>query len=368
MTQAAALPPLPTEALPTLPVTETDHVQFFRSPRFRWWKSLAGLVVVTLVWLIISMILSVTGIVLDGVDTSLDLQTGTIVLGPWLFIMNNVSLALLIPVTMLGAWVLIGQRPGWLSSVAGRVRWGWLGRVALIVLPAWAVLHGLSFLLGEQQDLQWRPYSVLLMVAILLTMPLQSAGEEYFLRGFVLRSVAAWIRPRTAAFLASTLVSSLFFTVIHFAADIWLNIFYFGFGVTASWLAWRTGGLEAPIALHAINNLFAAATLPFTDIREAFNREAGSGSPTVLVPLAGMVVIAVVLEFAARRCGIVTRSAPGRAQLEQALEQQRAWAAHAGLWSPAPMPPRWGLAPDRGSPPSEDPRPEVPPPGDLGQN
>ena len=54
------------------------------------------------------------------------------------------------------------------------------------------------------------------------------------------------------------------FALAHGAQDAWLFGDRFAFALVASWLAWRTGGLEAPIALHVANNLvslvFTAST------------------------------------------------------------------------------------------------------------
>ena len=59
-------------------------------------------------------------------------------------------------------------------------------------------------------------------------------------------------------------VSATLFALAHGTQDAWLFGDRLAFGLVASWLAWRTGGLEAPIALHVANNLvslaFTAAT------------------------------------------------------------------------------------------------------------
>ncbi len=55
--------------------------------------------------------------------------------------------------------------------------------------------------------------------------------------------------------MVAALVTATLFALAHGAQDPWLFSDRLAFGLVASWLAWRTGGLEAPIALHAANNL-----------------------------------------------------------------------------------------------------------------
>ncbi len=62
--------------------------------------------------------------------------------------------------------------------------------------------------------------------------------------------------PRPAVGIAAgAVVSATLFALAHGAQDPWLFGDRLAFGLVASWLAWRTGGLEAAVALHAANNL-----------------------------------------------------------------------------------------------------------------
>lgn len=106
--------------------------------------------------------------------------------------------------------------------------------------------------------------------------------------------------------------------LLHGAGDLWLNIYYFAFGAVSAWLVWRTGGLEASVAIHVVNNMVAMVPLPFSDLGTAFDRSAGVGSPALLVNMAVLVGAALLFDFLARRTGLATRSAPGRDELDRA--------------------------------------------------
>lgn len=149
-----------------------------------------------------------------------------------------------------------------------------------------------------------------MMAVVLLTTPLQSAGEEVAMRGLLARCVGSWFSARRVGLVVATTVSAVVFMLLHGAGDIWLNVFYLSVAVAMSVLAWKTGGLEAPIALHVVNNLASMITLPFTDLTGVFNREAGVGSPWVLVNVAIALSAAAAILWQARRLGLPTTAAP----------------------------------------------------------
>ena len=93
------------------------------------------------------------------------------------------------------------------------------------------------------------------MAVVLLTTPLQSAGEEYGARGLIARAAGSWVADPRIALAISTVVSATIFMLAHGAADPWLIGYYFVFGVAMSVVVWRTGGLEVAVLIHTVNNL-----------------------------------------------------------------------------------------------------------------
>ncbi|MFP3821814.1 hypothetical protein SB658_24255, partial [Bacillus sp. SIMBA_008] len=73
------------------------------------------------------------------------------------------------------------------------------------------------------------------------------------------------------------------------------------FAIVAAWLCWRTGGLEAAISLHIVNNvlIFLFGSVGMVDAN------ATSGTPVdLLASTAAMVVYALLADRWARRLGI----------------------------------------------------------------
>lgn len=244
------------------------YPQAWRGPRYRWWRPLLAIAVLVggaVVFLGWSGALQLGAII--AYDPGLFLtQVEEAALGDgWLtsplgLLATNISLAIPIPVALLAALVVTGSA-GLVSSVTGRLRWGLMIGAAVV---STVVLVPLQFLLGalvpgsgEQVSLAPEQAWPLLALVILLTTPLQAAGEEYFFRGWVQQLVGAWCRPAWLAVVLPLLVSATLFALAHGLQNPWLFADRFFFGVVASVLVWRTGGLECAIALHVINNVFA---------------------------------------------------------------------------------------------------------------
>jgi len=301
---------------PRLPVEPTAYHAFWRAPGIPWWRPLVSLLVVSGM-AIVALLISVVGWV--GVDLALGIDpfpSGLLAgdygdVTPGLFLSNNLFLAALIPAVLLGGMV-VGQKAGYLHSIQGRMRWGWLATCLLVALVPLGAMIGASYLLtwGEL-DLRTRPETWVLFVGILLTTPLQAAGEEYAVRGYLPRLIGAWIPNQRASLLLGALVAAVVFVKVHGAADPWLNALYFLFALLLSYLTWRTGGLEAAIAIHLVNNLLRLLPVPWMGLEGIFDRGEGVAGPWILIDFAVLGIVAVVIDALARRRGLPTETAPG---------------------------------------------------------
>ena len=278
------------------------------------WRGILALVSFVLAFLLVSVTFGGIGLLIDianGTITNEDLASGAIPMTPLVLLFANLALALSIPLAMLLQWAFFGVRPRFLSSVEGRFRWRWLGRLALIVLPVFVVYVAVLFLIEPGGMFRLDATAIAFVVIVLLTTPLQAAGEEYGMRGLVQRSVGAWFAGPRAAFIVGTIVSGAVFCAAHFAGDPWLIAYYFVFGAAMSVAAWATGGVEAPIVIHAANNvlIFLPAAL-LGGLEQGIDRSAGTGGPFMLVPMAMVAVAAGVAWWWGRRSKVTAAAVP----------------------------------------------------------
>lgn len=239
---------------------------------YAWWRPLVAGVLLLVFGLVAAIVLGIVWFVLailvgditfdsltvgDTQAELLGLLSDTSNLLTLFYLLS--SLAVLLPLVPL-AMLCAGLRPVRLRhSVALRLRWRWMLWCAIPALVVTVVSTSLSFL-----PLLWDPKAIvpvpvdsgrilLLIVMILLLVPLQAAAEEYVFRGFIMQAIGAWARPVWVALLVSTVL----FTIGHTQYELWgaLSVAVMGLGFAV--VTWRTGGLEAAIALHTVNNVIA---------------------------------------------------------------------------------------------------------------
>jgi hypothetical protein len=226
-----------------------------RSRDWGWWRPVLGLLLLGVVYVVAATVVVVLTMA-TGVGTDLS-QTA---LGdPVTLLVTNLSLIVAIPVVWL-AWVAAhGMGRGWSSSVVARLRWRLIRPYTLMALRTLGVGIVLSLLIDLQfgGETATAPVPSLgwLLVVVVLTTPLQSAAEEYLFRGYLSQCIAGWVRSPRAGALAAGVVTAALFSAAHLPPDVPTFLDRFAFGLAASAVVWLTGGLEAAIVLHAVNNV-----------------------------------------------------------------------------------------------------------------
>ncbi len=235
---------------------------------------------------------------------------------PALLAYINLTLAAAIPVGWFVMRCVHGLRPRWLSSVLPRLRWRWMAVCFGLSVLALMATVAVSALLPQQETGISGEVNAFtdttrdFVLVVLLLTPLQAAGEEYAFRGYLTQAFGGLLRSRAAA----VLVPALLFALAHGAQDPPIFFDRFAFGVVAGILTIATGGLEAAIAMHVLNNWLAfGSALAFSDMTSAMNPSGGTwwSLPVTLTQSLSYLALAV---FVARRLGV--RSTIDQAVLE----------------------------------------------------
>ncbi|MDN5813743.1 MAG: CPBP family intramembrane metalloprotease [Micrococcaceae bacterium] len=265
MSTSTPHPPRTSETAATTETDGTAPLAYHRLARgwagYRWWKPLlvgvigAGIYVGFMIAAMLGVVIA--GLVSPGFARSMD----RVLSGPGLMDMNDpfvlipmlASLALMIPALWLATLILGAKPVGLLSSVVGRLRWTWLlwclGAALVINVIAQFVAQVLP---GTTEAGEFRydgGTTLALLAAALLVVPFQAAAEEYVFRGYLMQTLGGWLRHPAFAIL---LPVPLF--VIGHDYELLGQIDIAVFAIAAGWLSWRTGGLEAAMALHIVGN------------------------------------------------------------------------------------------------------------------
>jgi membrane protease YdiL (CAAX protease family) len=280
------------------------------TPAYAWWKLPVAGILALAIWIGAAMVLLLVALIVFAAGSGLDKfeawenAAGELDLQHLdFFVLDMLTLVVLIPAVLL-AVLVTGPRPiGYLSSVAGRLRWKWLALTGAIAFAVFIATIGGSVALAEltePAEISAPDVSTRAIVAIgliLLLVPFQAAAEEYVFRGYVLQLVGSWTR---FAFIP-VIVSVPLFVAGHLY-DFWGLVDVGIFGLTAAVLTIRTGGLEAAIAAHTANNvvLFVLDALGMISATD----DSGAGPLDLIPTIISSIVFLVLVEWMARRQGL----------------------------------------------------------------
>lgn len=307
-----------------------EYHQLLRgTPRYRWWKPLLALVLGSVYYLVLSVAFGLAIIVpwmlqLSDIPTEADIMTLATpdTQNPLSMLLTLGSVALMIPAAIL-AMLSVGLSPASrLWSVALRIRWGLIGRTLLPALGALVVMNGLGIALeiafagGLGDEAAFEPVDVdpgLAMwsaLLVLLLVPVQAAAEELVYRGMLVQALGAWLGGVRAANAIGVVlrgpwpaivISALAFGFSHIY-EVWGWLAVTTLGLAAGWVTWRTGGLEAAISLHVVNNFVAFGFLLFAFGGETGQTpDAGGGIGSFIGTVAGLALYAWWVDRSFRR-------------------------------------------------------------------
>ena len=174
----------------------------------------------------------------------------------------NLGIAVLLPLSAVLILLVHRLHPGWLASVRGTVRWADLGRFAALALLTLGGAAAVTVAMRPSAGAHPAPEPQLVgfLVVIVLTSPLQAAAEEVFFRGYLTQAIGALSIHPWVGIVGSATVFALF----HGTQNLPLFLNRLAFGLIAGLLVLLTGGLEAPIAAHVVNNALAYTVAAFT--------------------------------------------------------------------------------------------------------
>jgi membrane protease YdiL (CAAX protease family) len=307
------------ERYPSFPHAEpTPYHAMLRTWTYAPWKPIVGMLLAGFAFvvgaaLVFFAVIAVTAAFEPGSYGDNVMAASTLKkVGPAELLGLNLGIASLTLVTWFIMRVLHGMRPRWLTSVVPRMRWRFFAicvGFAVVAVVAQVVVGALlpssaGEISGSVTALTRT--TVVSGVVILLTTPLQAIGEEYLFRGYLLQAVGSLFGSRWIAIVATATM----FALAHGAQNFPLFFDRFAFGLIAGWLVTVTGGLEAGIALHIVNNFFALGlALAFGDLSETLNASSASWWNIVLT-VTQSAVYAGLVYATARRMRLQTHTAP----------------------------------------------------------
>ncbi len=310
---------------PLAPDFRPQYHELHRVGRPGAWRSLVGaLLLLLLVFAVVPLIaggLFFAGLLVAGhsVDEAGRILDVTAEATPAGLALLNIVIAAAIPLTFAVTWWLHRLKPRWVSSVRPRLRWGYLLVCVPLAVVALVASVGVGLLLplapGESPVGQVNEFTSqtrdFLLVILLLT-PLQAAGEEYLFRGYLTQAFGSLRVAKRVSQTLAVLGPALIFALFHgFSQEPPVFFDRFAFGVVAGILVIRTGGLEAAIAMHVLNNFLAfGLALAFGDLTTALNATGEASWWMILSTLTQSLVYLGLATWVAKAMGVVSVGPP----------------------------------------------------------
>ena len=345
---------------------------------YSWWRAGVGLLVAIFLGFIVMPVLAfpvlMLGLLADGGTQDFwqrfyDQGTGTN-FGPPGFLYLNLTIAALVPTVWFVMRVFHRMRLRWLSSVQPGLRWPFLfASLGIAVVALIASLIAGAFIPGAGDPSttgslnHLTATSIAFGIIVMLTTPLQAAGEEYFFRGYLMQAFGALFQHRWFATVSGgvllafapggwslgmivgrvlvglalgwllrligvqpvvLIATSLIFAYAHGGQNFPLFFDRFSFGLVAAWLVVRTGGLEAGIAMHTLNNVLAfGLAILFGDVGSSLEVSSVSWW-NIPITIVQSVVFAGLIVWLARAMGLRNRSTPPIGEPIPGFDLQRA--------------------------------------------
>ena len=283
-------------------MTTPYHRLYRDRPNYAWWRPLLAVILAGVLVLSASSVIGIAALLsLTATQGEFPSQAQVEALlvpdaaNPLSIVLALAAVAIWLPIFFFSLWA-VGLRPtGMLSSTSFRLRWSRITQYGGAALVLVASAQGLGLiLLGLTGNLPadrvaLEPHIVALSIlAVILLVPFQAAAEEYAFRGILLQTLGSWIRNP----ILPILIPTLLFTLSHIY-NLWGLAEVLVLGLTAGWLTVRTGGLEAAIAIHVVNNVLVFLLLIF-GVFGTTAIDPNAGSPVSLAVTVAMLALYVV--------------------------------------------------------------------------
>lgn len=234
---------------------------FFQNPKLKGQNSffsfLATLAVVILFYLISSLPLMLYSFQQGWSQSDLGRYHGPVSFALMLFVFSGILFGVMFATRRIHRRAVITVFTG-----ASSFRWRHMFGGALVWLIVMILLEVVGFLTEPEVytfQLDPLPFLACLLVGILI-LPLQTTAEEVMIRGYLMQQIGLLVPYRWIP----VLVTSVFFGLLHTQNPEVLQfglykamILYIGMGLFLGLITAMDDGLEIPMGIHYVNNLFS---------------------------------------------------------------------------------------------------------------
>ena len=216
---------------------------------YKWYKPLIVIIVTMFIMLIFGVVIAMLTYLVGGVDLAKTAFAGTYegLNSALPILISDLILATFIP-SLYIASKIINYRP-FSSYSSSRGGWNFKLYFKALIIPLilYIIYEGISSTISGVKGTS--QVSILFLIVICVSVPLQSIAEEYMFRGFLLQTLGSWFKIPLLAIVIQAIIFALFHGYNSFGL---LEVLVMG--LIYGFFAWKTNGIEVSSALHTANN------------------------------------------------------------------------------------------------------------------
>ena len=229
----------------------SDYITFPRTfESYAWYKPIIVFILASIVMFVIGGLLSIVGSLIFGLDF-LKFALGSGIEGlnsPIPIIFTDLILFMFVPGLYLASKI-VKDRP-FSSYASSRGGWNFKLYLKAFIIPVILYLfyQGIEIAITGSNG-GTSQVSILFLIVLFITVPLQSIAEEFMFRGVLLQTLGSWLKIPVLAIV----IQAIIFAFAH-------GYNSFGFfetlvmGLICGFFAWKTDGIEVSSAIHTANN------------------------------------------------------------------------------------------------------------------
>lgn len=230
---------------------ETEYITFPRAfKNYVWYKPILVFILASIIMFFIGGIIALVTYQMFGVDFIKSIFGGGIdgLNSATSVLFTDLIIIMFLPGLYLASKIIKDRPFSSYSSSRGGWNFKLYFKALIIPLALYIIYQGIETAInGGEGTFQ---FSILFLIVIFITVPLQSITEEYMFRGLLMQTFGSWFKIPILA----VIIQAVFFALAH-------GYNSFGFtemivmGLISGFLTWKTNGLEVSSAIHTANNI-----------------------------------------------------------------------------------------------------------------
>lgn len=229
----------------------SDYITFPRTfESYAWYKPIIVFILANIVMFIIGGLMLIVGSLIFGFDfVKITFGSGIEGLNSAIpIIFSDLFIFMFVP-GLYFASKIVKDRP-FSSYASSRGGWNFKLYLKALIIPVilYLIYQGIEIAINGSNGGTYQ-VSILFLIVLFISVPLQSTAEEFMFRGILLQTLGSWFKIPVLAIVIQAIIFGLAHGYNSFGLFETVVM-----GLICGFFAWKTDGIEVSSAIHTANN------------------------------------------------------------------------------------------------------------------